>query len=306
MFNNMVKKFFASTIIFIIIVTSFMTNITGAIRNNIYVKDVKLSISNVNNIKTNFVNNETEFWSVVVSTRNNTFIYDSLINTSNWDETHIRLLHLENSTKKQILLSLDWLREMSDSNDIVLFSDSSHGTHINGEYGIVPWDGGIVTSYEIDEKLDMIESQGICLIFDCCLSGNMIDNNNAKCLDRHGQFIEFFSKGVGGDNRVVLMSTKRFGLGYSMNIGVNNKSLNISFSKFVADAINGNVDDNDDGFYSAEEIFYYAREKFLPWAILMLLFIRLQISIFLSAGYFIIAFPTLYDNYDNELPIVVK
>ena len=167
MLNNMAKKFFVFTIVFIIIITSFMTNISGAIRNNIYVKDVKLSISNVSNIKTIFVNNETEFWGVVVSTRNNTFIYDSLINTSNWDESHIRLLHLENSTKEQILLSLNWLREMSDSNDIVLFSDSSHGTHINGEYGIVPWDGGIVSSYEIDEKLDLIDSQGICLIFDC-------------------------------------------------------------------------------------------------------------------------------------------
>ena len=74
--------------------------------------------------------------------------------------------------------------------------------------------------------------------FDCCLSGNMIDNNNAIFVDKTEHFIESFSNGVGGDNRVVLMSTRRFGLGYDLSIGVDNESLNVSFSRLIASATN--------------------------------------------------------------------
>ena len=132
-------------LIFMLIGTNFLPDIGGVIGEEIELNSVKLADLNVENIDTNNVDYETEYWAVVVSTRNSTEIYDSLVNTSNWDETHIRLLHLENATKDQILLSLEWLQEKSDSNDIVLFSDSSHGTHLRGEYGIIPWNGGIVS-----------------------------------------------------------------------------------------------------------------------------------------------------------------
>ena len=102
------------------------------------------------------------------------------------------------------------------------------------------------------------------------------------------------------------MSTRRLGGGFSASILENNIEVNvINFARFVADAFQNGIDNDDNGWVSAEEGFRYGRKKFLPFAIIIFLFIPLQIQAFIqSRGFFIIPFPTIYDGVEGELPLV--
>lgn len=260
---------------------------------------------------------DVEYWAVVVVAFNETktHVYDALVGANNWNPSNIKLLNRENATKEAILEALDWLKEKADTNDIVIFADNSHGTIIGnlftGAYGIVPWDSresGIITTKELDEKFDAIDVEGMCLIFDCCLSGNFVDEKTCvtgKTYD-FTQFNKGFISGVEGDNRVVLMSTRKYGAGFHMNIRNNKtgKNMSISFSKFIADALVNKIDSNNDNICSAEETFYYAQIKFRPYALFMFLLMPFQLQLLLTTGFILIPFPTLYDNYPGELPLV--
>ena len=99
------------------------------------------------------------------------------------------------------------------------------------------------------------------------------------------------------------MATMRYGLGISMSINVSGWETHISFHKFVGEAFSKKIDYNSDGFCSAEEAFRYAKKKWRPFAIMAFLMIRMQIQSLLTTGFFIIPFPTIYDNIQGELPI---
>ena len=116
------KKIFG---IFIVIL--FIFQITSA---------VLVSANKINPVIRNSIyNDETEYWGVsiigfddVYSVNNTPFIYDSLLESDNWDEQHLRLLYRENATRAAILDALDWIIENSDENDIVLFHDTKEQT----------------------------------------------------------------------------------------------------------------------------------------------------------------------------------
>jgi hypothetical protein len=270
------------------------------------------------NLETSIVENavyadETEYWAVVVSTFENcTFVYDTLIDEQSWDESHIKLLYLDEATKDNILDALDWLAQNSDSNDIVLFSDNSHGCYKRGVCGIAPWDYdeiGMITIDELDEKFDNMEAYGMCLVFDCCFSGNFVDRTFPLGKNNVVMFKEVFQAGIEGNGRVVLMETMKFGTGFKMSFtrSDTNESETITFSRFIAQAFREKIDYNGDGLCSAEEAFRYARKEFLPYAIFAFLMIKVQILSFIaSGGFFMIPFPTIYDGFEGELPIVFR
>ena len=252
---------------------------------------------------------ETEYWAVIISTNttNITSIYNSIINKPNWNESHIILLTREEATKENILDALEWLAVNSDSQDIVLFSFTGHGTPKNGKYGIAPWGHNPIFTDELDEKLDLIDCKYMCLIFDCCLSGSFVGRKSIFSKENNiFQFTDFFKLNLDDQNRVILMSTRRLGGGFSASILENDIEVNvINFARFVADAFQNGIDNDDNGWVSAEEGFRYGRKKFLPFAILIFLFIPLQIQAFIqSGGFFIIPFPTIYDGVEGELPLV--
>ncbi|GEM_PF-2076818 len=249
---------------------------------------------------------DVDYWALTIVTdsggMDSYYIYDALCKSPNWNQSHIKILLNEKATKSMILESIDWLRDHADGNDIVVFSFQGHGirngTYWKGTYGIVPCDGGMITREELDKKFDQIQAGGLCLIFDCCLSGNLVDPGILPERDDYFESLKEFSCGLEGDNRVVLMSTLKYGLGFS-------DSLNqIYFSRFVAEAFTNRLDYNQDGFCSAEETFTYAHDKFYPYAYEMLLYPLMQIFSFRHSGFFILAFPTLYDTYPDELPLV--
>ena len=256
--------------------------------------------SNTENITCN-TNPETEYWAVIVctNTTNITSIYNSIINKSNWNESHIILLKREQATKENILDALEWLSINADSQDIVLFSFTGHGSYTgifsNRKYGIVSWDSNLILTDELDEKFDQITCKYQCLFFDCCLSGNFVGRN----------FL-FFSSNLDEENRAILMSTRRRGAGFTASVTVDDEEVNvINFERFVSEAFQKGIDINSDGWVSAEEAFSYGRKKFRPYAIIFFLFIPLQIQTFIqSRGFFLIPFPKIYDGVEGDLPLV--
>ena len=252
------------------------------------------------------INDDVDFWAVTITTdsvnTNECYIYDALRLSCNWNSSHIKLLSDENTTKSMILSSIAWLRDHADENDIVVFSFHGHGscngTYWGGTYGIVAYDGGMITREELDARFDEIHSGGLCLIFNCCLSGNLVNPRGTHWGNHECDFFEKFSCGLEGDSRVVLMSTLRYGLGFSDSIN------QIYFSRFVAEAFTTQVDYNNDGFTSAEEAFNYSHDKFYPYAYEMLLSPLFQIFSLINTGFLILAFPTLYDTYPGDLPII--
>lgn len=251
---------------------------------------------------------ETEYWAVIVSTNitNITFIYNSLIDTKNWDESHIISLTRENATRDNILEALDWLAMNAGSNDVILFSHNGHGSHLRDRYGIVPWDKDIIFTDELDEKFNNIECKQMCLIFDCCFSGSFIEGQSTNLNDVNMmKFQKAFSKGLDKQGRVIMMSTMKRGTGVSAAILYENNTMVIDFIRFFAEGIDLGVDNNDDGWISAEEAYQYGRKKYLPYAILLFFSPLVQImSLIQSRGSFAKPFPTLYDGVEGELLLV--
>ena len=259
--------------------------------------------------------NETEYWGVVVVALEQSmepYIYDSLLQKQNWNKDNIKLLWKNNATSEKIIDSIDWLIENSDENDFVLFSVDAHGTYSKGEFGIWPSDGhenGILSVDDLDNKFDSINSQGLCLIFDCCFAGNFVDDNSDfSTLNnyRKNMFRRTVVEGFEDDNRVVIMGTMPNGLGchwvdYDFNGNIINE---ISPTSTISDVILRGNDVNNDGFTSAEEIYIYLKENYRFYALKGFLSLILQITMYLSYGFFVIPFPTIYDSYSGELPII--
>ena len=115
-----------------------------------------------------------------------------------------------------------------------------------------------------------------------------------------------FTSGIEGENRVVLMATVKYGLGFHAKVIHENTTIDISFSKFLADAITEQIDYNNDGFTSAEEAFRYSKNKMRPFAFAMLFLIRYQLQTLASTGFLILGFPQISDNYKGELSLLTS
>ena len=263
--------------------------------------------------------NEKEYWGIVIVSLAETlqpYIYDGLIQSNNWDKDHLRLLWKEQATRKNILSGLDWLQNQSDENDIVFFSVDSHGVFMQNTYGIWPWDGntqGMITIEEIDNKLDTIESDGMCLIFDCCLSGtfiqmeNMIMQKKSILINSKQTIKSMIVQNVGDQNRVIIMSTQPNGLGIhwlDYNFKTGSYDIEISPSSTISECLKKGYDPNSDTITSAEEIFQYLKFNFRKYALRGFLSIPIQVFCYLSYGFFTIPFPTIYDSYMDQLPIM--
>ena len=265
-----------------------------------------------------------EYWAVIVGIAdykgreldllphsNLSYLYTSIMKAENWNATHVVLLINESATRNAILQSLDWLKENVKPDDIVLFSYQGHGYELNGQVGIVPWEGleGFISVNELDEKFDQINAKGMCLIFDCCLSGNFVSKRSPKKLGKVS-LMEFSKKamsGVEGDGRVVLMSTMRGGLDIALEITSNDKVIfsAFPFTWFLSKAFEKGYDINKDEIVSAEEAFLFAKIRMLPLGIFMLNPIW-QLKAFIITGHPILPFPQIYDGYKGWLPIVLK
>lgn len=242
--------------------------------------------------------NTTEYWGVIIEIIDTVYnipsLYTSITSSKNWNSSHVIHIIGANASKKAILESIDWMGNHSDSNDIVFFAVSSHGFSFRDSRGIVSWYNELISIEKLNEKFNRIEAQGTCLLFDCCHSGEFVKKHPLK------------THTLEAENRVVLMSTWRSGLGTAGWIEENNGTLtSVSLRNTVGEAFDKHIDYNNDSICSVEEAFQYAQQVIFPYALETFFDVFFQIIYLLKSSHLMIPFPTIYDNYEGELPLVL-
>ena len=238
-----------------------------------------------------------------ISERNLKSLYDSLMGADNWKKENIILLINEDATAENIRNSIHEFSLIADSDDVFLFSWCGHGSNIPDIDGdekteskpddiydeiICPYDTEIENNEFInvisDDELGLLFSEfsvkGMCLIFDCCLSGGLVnqdifDDNDNGFIDESESdgFIDDFSNDikfcssyhavdVDDEGRVIILSTfdgclgrATYMYGFPINSGMS-FAFNVSSNRISSDA-------NNDGIITAEEGFNYAKPLIL-------------------------------------------
>ena len=238
----------------------------------------------------NLPDNETEYWALIVAVgvyANNpdmdrpSMLVESenlqkmLPVSSNWDESHIKVIEGENATVPNIINGFRWLDEMEDENDISLVYLTTHGFPIIFDLppfdeadgmdealatyrGFLPfpspwsWEPlanpfAILTDDEINFFLNRLESKGIGLIVDSCHSGGFNDNwSYSKAASE--DWAKEFAGELQGRNRVIITSVPETETSYGSY-----------FSDYIIRGLQGYGDSNGDGLCSLEEAFNYAK-----------------------------------------------
>jgi hypothetical protein len=294
-----------------------------------------------------------------------TVFYHALLQSKNWNSSNIILLVNQNATKQNITAAFEQMTTIVGPNDYFLFSWCGHGSEvpdINGDERlfdpndtkdevICPYDTAVdnhvlfngITDDELGNLFSNITCKGMTLIFDCCLSGGMVDEtalNSTVQYSISSAATKSFSDGlqkeiqeshkadVNGNNRVVLMSTQPdyieravFLTGFPLITG-----LAFACTHPLV------TDKNKDGSISAEEVFRIAKplvflQSSVYWAGFFLLYYFLltisgtshaflqailetnsgyqlaQRLIFLRSHHHFKNFPTIQDDYPGELPL---
>jgi hypothetical protein len=121
----------------------------------------------------------------------------------------------------------------------------------------------VITDDELNRYFSAITCRSMALIFDCCLSGGLVDSGAAADAPAAAAFAGRFAGGmqtgtqgdVNGDNRVALMSTRP---GY-LERGISLTGFPLAAGLAFACSHPKLTDRNADGIVSAEEAFTVAR-----------------------------------------------
>ena len=249
----------------------------------------------------------------------------------------------ENATKENITGALESMAELVGPDDIFLFSWQGHGGDVEDDDGdekiinpqdeydevIYPHDtNSFIRDDELDFYFSKINAKGMCLIFDSCHSGGLIDRGNdlGRSVKNIGEK-EIGILDVNDENRVIIMSTLPNTIDRASFIFGSPLTLSL------ARAFNGKTKDKDqDGFISAEEAFKFARPRAiicssLFWAgfwgsyyffwllsgtsypgikatlCFALIFFFGQFYTKTLTGHFFLNWPNMHDDYDGNLPI---
>jgi hypothetical protein len=293
-------------------------------------------------------------------------LYTSLLASKNWNKSNIILLLNDCATKQNITDALVHMANIVGPNDIFLFSWCGHGTEVNDTDGdesthnvndtmdeaICPYDVvkvdnftklNVLTDDELGRLFSNITCKGMCLIFDCCLSGDLVDRNTTTqtadisavssqasaftdefCADLTGPH----STDVNGNNRVVLMSTKS-GL---LERGSYFTGFPLEFGLAYACSHATLTDRNKDGVISAEEAFriarpleyaqaavfwiavwpylhaYYSIFGIHSWLFALLMvpfeYVITQMIMKMMEGHYFGNFPVMQDTFEGQLPLI--
>jgi hypothetical protein len=238
---------------------------------------------------------------------------------------------------------------MVGPDDYFLFSWSGHGTELIDSdadeslhdpadimdeaicpYDIARDDSGlrnVITDDELNAYFSAITCRGMTLIFDCCLSGGMVDTGTAFAGRFARRLRQAASADVNGGNRVVLMATWP---GY-LERGIYLTGFPLIAGLAFACSHPGLSDTNGDGLVSAEEAFGIARPlvyaqssllwlgtwlvscagySFEPGSLVQsaldtaLVYIAVQLVVKVLDHHFTGNFPIMVDDYGGELPVI--
>jgi hypothetical protein len=247
------------------------------------------------------------------------------------------LLLNKNATKHNITDALERMSVAVGPNDIFLFTWNGHGSEvpdINGDEAqwdqndtydevICPYDIeknndtflNVITDDELGYYFSNIHAKGKCLIFESCLSGDLVDKKTSNIEDvqiyHEGRELTLFETDflqeimhpktldVNDNNTIVIMSTLPDVIGLASYL--TQSPLLYSVAKTISHSENS--DNNHDGYLSAEEIFQTSRPLTLIQSALFylnlyfftLIYIPLIYKFFIS--HFLTLFPPLLQQY---------
>jgi len=261
----------------------------------------------INSIKNNIYNDDVEYWGLLISVgeylnhpeqyRSNMLtevenLYNNLLESSNWESSHIRKITGKNANLQNIIDGFKWIIQKEGKGDISLIYIATHGGFLNSDYPpydesdgkdeiLVPYEGfddfsKFLWDDEINFFLSLLESKGVCLIVDSCFSGGFNDQyskGNSNYEDYGKGWAKEFISELFGDGRVILMSSEEDELSYGSY-----------FSRYIARGLGGEADKNHDAVCTAEETFEYAQ------------------PIVIDKG---LQHPTIVDTYNGEIPLII-
>ena len=226
-------------------------------------------------------------------------LYDVLVDSAQWQPDHIHKVTGSQATGQNLIKELIWLIQSEDSDDMSLIYIATHGSPLKNANGmpvdLPPKDEAdgadeILVMYDGFDKwyafiwddllnffLNLLDSQGVCLIVDSCYSGGFNDCPYGETMPEYTveSFVKGFAEDVATQGRVVLMSSEEF-----------TPSWGSYFSEFLTYGFEGYADlfGNGDGINSAEEAFNFAK----PW-----------VELFTEGR----QHPTIMDLYSGEFPV---
>lgn len=220
-------------------------------------------------------------------------MYNKLNSSSNWKTENIKILLNENATKENIHDTIvNWLDNKENKDDVVLFYFTGSGwsvpalKRLKGHAYIVTYNNSDwhysenqITDKELDSWLDELESKHVIVILDSCHSGKMVD------LKQRGRVVL-----TAGGKHVFCGVDEDDSLGCGI------------FTYFLLQGMNGVADLNNDGWVSAEEVFYYAKKPTIHFSIWKQFPFIMKYN-----GHFIFWFfqtPHMYDNHFGEIPLI--
>ena len=200
--------------------------------------------------------------------------------SSSLSDDQISLLIDEHALKQNILRSMERIYAQADSNDIVIFYFSGHGS----QTGLLPydWDGVYNNLYhsEIKKIFDRCLAKGKICIVDACHSGSLLNRaRSAELSDILESYYTAFSSTTGG---IALMMS-------SMS---NETSIEIArvrqgvFSFYVINGLIGQADANGNRIITISELYEYVAQNVKKYT-------RNRQN------------PVLSGNFDKNLPIGV-
>jgi 5-hydroxyisourate hydrolase-like protein (transthyretin family) len=225
---------------------------------------------------------------------------DELVKSPSWSEDHIKVITGKNATFKNIIKGLRWLDSMEDADDISLLHFNTHGSSIpfdvpprdeaDGKDEILVTYYGLALPYTniLDDTLNLylgrLESKGTAVIIDCCNAGGFNDPPWFKKLERSKsvyprvksnqatyEWMENFGRELRQSGRVIIMCCEEDEYGYAG-----------TYSPYMLDAFRGFGDTNHDNIITAEEVHNYTKLRALKF----------------------LQNPTIYDDYEGELPLL--
>jgi len=218
--------------------------------------------------------------------------HNKLLISEHWREENIKVIKGRRATLLNVIMGFRWLDRKEDENDFSLVYISTHGGQLPKDK--FPWDekdgcDEVLATYLsfmfprinirddlLNLLLSLLNSKGVCVVVDSCHAGGFNDTPYFKNLLKNNkmnanEWVHGFAEELSESGRIVLMACREDELAWG------------GFTMYLTEGLTGYADANEDDLVSAEEAFYYAKERY-DWE-----------------EYNIHA--TIYDDYSGELPV---
>lgn len=197
--------------------------------------------------------------------------HDKLLISKHWKEENIKVIRGRGATLLNIIGGFRWLEKREDENDISLVYFSTHGGQLKRDKWpfeeedkkdevlatylcyLFPWLN--IRDDLLSLLLSRLHSKGLCVVVDSCHAGGFNDTLFYKSsLESQRISAEEWnyelSQELSESGRVILMACREDEIAWG------------GFTMFLTEGLTGYADVNENELVSAEEAFYYAKERY--------------------------------------------